>query len=130
VVAPRRHLRELAGVLDQHGVRLAVVDDVLDLVGRARGVDPGGRAAGHHRRVIEDHPLGPVEAQDRDLAAAREAQRDQRARCGPDLGGEGLPGRGLPAPVELGLVGDRRGERGRLPEQPVRDRIEVRHRRV
>ena len=46
---------------------------------------PAARAARHHRGVIEDHPLGPVEAEDRDRAAAGKAERDQRARRGADL---------------------------------------------
>ena len=81
-VALRLDLRELLGVLDEHDPRLAVMDDVLDLVGRARRVDAGRRAARHHRGVIEDHPLGPVEAEDRDLAAARAGRaRSARARA-------------------------------------------------
>jgi hypothetical protein len=119
LVPPRSDLGELAGVLDDHGVRLAVVDDVLDLVGRARRVDAGRGTAGHHRRVIEDDPLGAIEAEDGDLAAGRKPERDQRARRGADLIDKRLPRRRLPAAIRLRLIGDLRRIAGRLLEKAM-----------
>ncbi len=117
------HLRELIGILDENRERLRMVHDVLHLVGRARRVDAGRHAARHHRRVIEDRPLGAVEAEDRDLAAARQSERDQRARCGADLIRIRAPRRRLPAAVHLRLVRDRGRLLGRPLQHAMRDRV-------
>jgi hypothetical protein len=103
--------------------RLGVADDVRDLVRRTGRVDAGGRAAGEHRGVIEDHPLRTVEPEDRDLAPGREAERDQRAGGGAALVDVLLPRRRLPAAVDLGVVrGLRRANLG-VRQEAVRDRV-------
>src|SRR5258706_7548010 len=100
-----------------------MMSDVLHLSRGARRVDTRWTATRHHRRVIEDHPLGPVEPEDRDLAATRESERDQRACRGADVVSIRSPRGRLPAATDLVLVGDRRRSVRGLTEQAMRNRV-------
>src|ERR1043165_2576612 len=84
------------------------MNDVLDLFRRARRVDARWAAARHHRRMIDDRPLGAIESEDADLPTARKAERHHRACGRANLLAVRLPRRRLPASVDLGLVRDRR----------------------
>ncbi len=65
---------EIALVLHQHQLRLAVRSDVLDLLRAARRVQPDRQPAQRHRGELGDDPLLPVEAQDGQRPASAKAQ--------------------------------------------------------
>ena len=61
------------------------MEDVMDLLRGARGVDAGGDATGHHRRMIEDHQTTPrIKSDSRTKGVSprdRHASVDKRSRA-------------------------------------------------
>ncbi len=76
-VAHREDLVELLLVLGEEEARAAVVDDVLDLARRVRGVDAVGDAADGQRAEVRVEPLRAVVGDDRHHVARPEPQRHQ-----------------------------------------------------
>ena len=75
--ADLEELGQLLGVVDDRDVGVAVLGDVVALLGRAGRVDADWNAARVDRRDVADQPLRTVEADQRHRFARLEAQRDQ-----------------------------------------------------
>ena len=86
----RAHLQEPLQegiVLDDGNLRLAVVDEVLDLLGRRRVVDRHRRGAEEERGEVERVELGAVLEHEHDRVALADAQtRETRDQACRDLG--------------------------------------------
>src|SRR5262249_11092732 len=87
-------------VLGHHEPRVAVVDDVPDLGKRGILVDAHGGGPCRLRGQLGDQPLRPVVADDRDLAAALEAERRQPERQVADALAVAAPA-GLPPDAQV-----------------------------
>ena len=117
-------LAPLRGVLDDADLRVAVADDVGGLLGGARGVDPSGDAARHHRAQVGHEPGDAVLAEHGHGITGGEALGEQRAREGPAARGVGRPAqrtkvaRGITG-VDCGGVGPLAG----VAQQAVNDGV-------
>ncbi len=99
------HLGELGRVLDEEGLHLRVVDDVLDEVGRVGRIDRDRAAAHREDREVGLHPLRAARREDPHRLVLAAAQREQPGgQLAHDLAG--LPPRArAPDAALLGLLG-------------------------
>ena len=90
LLADRHDLGELLGVLDDHELRVGVLEHVLAFLGRVGLVDRDDDRADAERGEIDVRPFGAGVGQDRDLVALLDPEGDQaegELRDGlPDLG--------------------------------------------
>jgi hypothetical protein len=80
LITHRTEFGELLGVFDEGDARLAVLSDVLALLGRVGGVDARGNRSRRDRADVGNEPLRAVEPDDRDVIAGFDAKRDERTR--------------------------------------------------
>jgi hypothetical protein len=122
-IANRQELLELVVVLDNGHARLAVLGDVVALVGRQGGVDTGRKASRGHATEGGEEPLRPVEPEDGDTLAGLEAERHERPAYLEYRGLVLTPGRRMPAAIPLCAQGrSLTVHRGALGED-VEDRL-------
>jgi hypothetical protein len=115
--AHRRHLVELLLVLHDARHRRGVREQVLDLGGRARGVEPDDHRPDRLQRQVGHHPLRAVVGEDGDAVAALDPQREEGARVTRDPLGVPLPRRLAPDPELLVAQGGARRVPGRAAQE-------------
>ncbi len=97
----RADFLHLRGGRDHQDARLAVVEDVADLLGQQGGVDRDGDRPEIQRGVVEGGPLRPVLRQDGDAVPLARPDRGQAERQRSDGGGELVCGDVAPGPSRL-----------------------------
>ena len=107
LISSLEHLVQLRLALHEDHRCLGVVGYVLHLFGRAGRVDPCRGTSDRHRRQVEDHPLRPVEAEDRDDLPRLTAEGNEGFAGSSDLVGVLRPGGGPIGAVALAVI--RRG---------------------
>ena len=101
LIAHGAELRQLGVVLYERDASVTVAGNVPALLGRIRGVDARGDRAGGDRPNVGNEPFGAVVAEDDDVLARLDAERDQRASGQTNLLAVLAPGRRLPSSVAL-----------------------------
>jgi hypothetical protein len=104
-VAHLLDLRPLRLVLAEHAHGFGVVEDVAGVLGRAVGVDRGGDRTDRTEREVEECPLDPARAEDRERVTLLDAKREQSIRVALHSRRGVGPGNLAPLVPVLGQVG-------------------------